>query len=627
MAPFRRSHNLRCFYCNCPTGIRFEGQSEILCPRCDATNYLDEDGDITDPPVATTTASQSQAYAFQRSPTPQSPESSQSIFCAQCLKNQHLYTASLAQYFPDDPDHPDYPALERKYYKFRQDLEDRYPQMCADCEPKVLSKLNAAGYIAKTDFLRTAMEKSRANRTSPRRRTMMSLTDGLGRWLWYSAFVAQVLWHVSAVVDVVSTDLSLEARQHWLLRAWDLTSRFLPSTGSLIRISLQMTLLGIWWNPKFPEVVRGFSRPIVGLPKWYAFQGMLATARYLFPKIASLEVEHTEQANAQFAIHTFVAGLIFYVYILARKSVKLDTSPLFAPAEMPTVRQPRITRSGAKRETRLVSPFATLEPPPSRAPPRPSQAAYAEEMDWERTEEPAPRCGTLGSPKHSPLAHPSLAGISAGPETREPGSPATQAIKQDREIFTARFGGSTMLGGDKKKLADEGHVNFAPPSFFSQDNTGADPRNSLADMLSSGFSLSQEEENAAKSRSSRNAKRGLFSGVVPATPSGSSGGPGDRRGFRSIDAAFLVVIMRASLGMSALLTLLLSRDAISRLGQAGGASTANVLELVLCIAEVGAVGHLSLKVWTSPVLCDGCFTQGLWTIVVMLGHRLWNAIP
>lgn len=376
--------------------------------------------------------------------------------------------------------------------------------------------------------------------------------------------------------------------------------------------------------------------------------------------------------------------------------MKLDTSPLFAPAEMPTVRQPRITRSGARRESAtqnlsdvlddilntpsrartsgLDSPYSSTGLPPSphlsplraRAPPRPSQAAYAEEMDWERTEEPAPALRDFGVAKAQPFGAPVPLGDQSqrtfwakvppapkAPAQRlvNPAPPATQAIKQDREIFTARFGGNTMLGGDKTKLADEGHVNFAPPSFFSQDNTGsADPRNSLADMLSSGFSLSQEEENAAKSRSSRTAnrgaaKRGLFSGVVPATPSESSGGTGDRRGFRSIDAAFLVVviglwvyagqspnensvqIMRASLGMSALLTLLLSRDAISRLGQAGGASTANVLELILCIAEVGAVGHLSLKVWTSPVLCDGCFTQGLWTIVVMLGHRLWNAIP
>lgn len=282
-----------------------------------------QNGEITDPPVATTTASQSQAYAFQRSVTRQSPQSAQDIFCAKCLKNQHLFTASLAQYFPDDPDHPDYPALERKYYKFRQDLEDRYPQMCADCEPKVLAKLNAAGYIAKTDFLRTAMERSRANRTSPRRRTMMFLTDSLGRWLWYGAFVCQLLWHLSATAYLLTSDLPAEAQGRYLLRAWNFTTRFIPSTESLIRLSLQMTVLGFWWNPKFPEIVRGFSRPILGLPKWYAFQAILALARYLFPKIVQLDVERAEQANAQLAIHVFVAGLVFYVsYMILNPSGK-----------------------------------------------------------------------------------------------------------------------------------------------------------------------------------------------------------------------------------------------------------------------------------------------------------------
>ncbi|PKS07038.1 hypothetical protein jhhlp_005635 [Lomentospora prolificans] len=690
MAPFRRSHNLRCFYCNRPTGIRFEGQGEVLCPHCDATNYLDEDGDITDPPVATTTASQSQAYAFQRSPTPQSPEPAQNIFCAKCLKNQHLYTASLAQYFPDDPDHPDYPALERKYYKFRQDLEERYPQMCADCEPKVLSKLNAAGYIAKTDFLRTAMERSRANRTSPRRRTMMFLTDSLGGWLWYGAFVLQFLWHVSAVAEALMSDLRLEARETWLLRAWIFISKFLPSTESLVRLSLQMTLVGIWWNPKFPEVVRGFSRPIIGLPKWYAFQAMLATARYLFPKISSLEVERAEQANAQLAIHAFVAVFILYVCILARKSVKLDTTPLFAPAEMPTARQPRITRSKARREsstqnlsdvlddilntpsrartTGLDSTSSTAELPPSphlspfraRAPPKPVQASYSEEMDWERTEEPAPALRGFGTTKPQPFGAPAVqtdqpqrafwAKVPPAPKPPaqrliNPAPPATQTIKQDREIFTARFSGNSMLADNKNK-PDGNHVDFAPPSFFSHENTNTDPRNSLADMLNSSFSLSQEEHLANSQsplRTARKANANPFSTSASAAVPGP-GGTRTPRGSRSMDAAFLVVliglwvyaaqnpseqsiqIMRASLGMSALLTLLLSRDALFHLGSAGDASIGNVLELVLCVAEIGAVGHLSLKLWTSSVLCGRCFEEGLWIIVVMIGHRLWNAL-
>lgn len=141
----------------------------------------------------------------------------------------------------------------------------------------------------------------------------MFLTDSLGRWLWYGAFACQLLWHLSATADLLTSDLPAEAQGRYLVRAWNFTSRFLPSTESLIRLSLQMTVLGIWWNPKFPEIVRGFSRPILGLPKWYAFQAILAVARYLFPKIVQLDVERAEQATAQLAIHAFVAGLISYV--------------------------------------------------------------------------------------------------------------------------------------------------------------------------------------------------------------------------------------------------------------------------------------------------------------------------
>ena len=43
MAPFKGSRNLRCFYCNRPSKLRFDGViRDFLCLHCDATNYLDE---------------------------------------------------------------------------------------------------------------------------------------------------------------------------------------------------------------------------------------------------------------------------------------------------------------------------------------------------------------------------------------------------------------------------------------------------------------------------------------------------------------------------------------------------------------------------------------------------------
>ena len=222
----------------------------------------------------------------------------------------------MAQYFPDDPDHPDSEQLERQYYKFRASLEERYPQICAECEPKVLGKLNDAGYVAKTDYLRRVMGRSRTQKTPPRRRTLLGLADGVGRWMFWGSLCLQMLWHTRAGLELLANNMPLGEEGGILpvvLGTSERVTQFLPATERLVRLSLQATVLGLWWNPKFPQIVRGFSRPVLGLPKWYAFQALLVVSRYLFPRVVQLEVDHTEEMSAQFAIHLFMAALVIYV--------------------------------------------------------------------------------------------------------------------------------------------------------------------------------------------------------------------------------------------------------------------------------------------------------------------------
>ncbi|KAF7597463.1 hypothetical protein BBP40_003710 [Aspergillus hancockii] len=76
-----------------------------------------------------------------------------SLFCAQCVRNQHLFTSALAAYFPPADD-PSYGAYEQEYPNFRKNMEERYPQVCAKCEPRVKERIRQAGYEAKSDHLR-----------------------------------------------------------------------------------------------------------------------------------------------------------------------------------------------------------------------------------------------------------------------------------------------------------------------------------------------------------------------------------------------------------------------------------------------------------------------------------------
>lgn len=160
------------------------------------------------------------------------------------------------------------------------------------------------------------MGRSRTQKTSPRRRTLLGLADDVGRWLFWGSLGLQMLWHARAGLELLANNLPLGEEGGLLpvvLGASERVTQFLPATERLVRLSLQTTVLGLWWNPKFLQIVRGFSRPVLGLPKWYAFQALLLVSRYLFPRVVQLEVDHSEEMSAQFAIHLFMAGLVSYV--------------------------------------------------------------------------------------------------------------------------------------------------------------------------------------------------------------------------------------------------------------------------------------------------------------------------
>jgi hypothetical protein len=281
---------------------------------------VNQNGEITDPPVSKTRVSQRKPqYATNRAQdvmAVKAPTPAQEIFCDKCLKNQHLFTASLAQYLPDDPDHPDYPALERNYYKFRAGLEKRYPQVCAECEPNVMARVEEAGYTAKTDFLRRTMERSRLNRATPKRRTFLDFANSMGSWLSWSGLMLQIFWHFS-VVDLISrNDIPIGEGHGWkalLLKAIPLASGLAAFADDLAIWSFRVTLFSAWWNPMFVQVYRGFSRHILGLKQWYSFQAILVALRCFFPRLAKMDTPGIDQIRAQLAIHIFMVVMTIYV--------------------------------------------------------------------------------------------------------------------------------------------------------------------------------------------------------------------------------------------------------------------------------------------------------------------------
>ena len=302
MRRFQRTRYLSCFYCGIKQTTPYDGKiSHFECPRCEATNYLDEKGQITDPPVAATeTVATPAKYAVPRTQSPpSSPDSA--IFCSTCITNQHLLRSSLAQYLPD-PDDPDYEQLEKNFYRFRNAQEKRYPQLCADCEPKVRDRLKQAAYTAKADLLRHMIDRSAKYRKHAAHGGLVDFFGALGRWLWIAGLFLQLCWHVALVQP-----LYLEPDHNIFLQ------RLLQHSDWMIRWSTYATFLGMWWNPRFAQVFRGFTQHLRGVSKWYAYQCIAAAMRIALLKFVETEVPDSELRNMYVAGHLLAAGFAILV--------------------------------------------------------------------------------------------------------------------------------------------------------------------------------------------------------------------------------------------------------------------------------------------------------------------------
>lgn len=248
--------------------------------------------------------------AATRYAAPQPPVPVDNVFCQTCLKNQHLFTKSLAQYFPDDPTDPEYERLELHYFRYRKGLEKRYPQVCDDCAARVEQRIQQAGYTAKTDHLRRMMDLSRRNHSRARRKTALDRISSLGKAVWIAGFFLQMLWHLVIILRATpgpdADPLRRLSRRSLaaLLDGLRKMASVLPRDEKLIRWSLEAAVLSAWWNPHFVQFKRGFARHLVGLGQWYAFQALTIFSRFLF---ASILVGNGRSVQAQLSAQLAMA--------------------------------------------------------------------------------------------------------------------------------------------------------------------------------------------------------------------------------------------------------------------------------------------------------------------------------
>ncbi|KAI0008406.1 Ima1 N-terminal domain-containing protein [Xylariaceae sp. FL0662B] len=360
MATLWSRKNLSCFYCGRRSKLRFEGQKSFVCSICDATNWLDEHGDITDPPSATSSIDRIQVqYAVPRSAGVRSPSpllppdrtsSEEPVFCTTCLRNQHMLTSSLAQFeWPDDVSSAEYAVRERKYFALRKDLEKRYPQMCNKCMPKVEKKLHEASYNAQTDHLRRMMARTRSQRREVKRRGVLDAIDLTAKWSWHLGFTLQFVWHTVMVCSLVIGWYSMGEGKSWmtsiLKNVQQIGQDRLPHVDQAMQWAVNLGMCSFPWNPRFKQTIRGFTAHILGFRQWYTYQLLILLMRFVCLSMAQYGASKGLPAAAQLGAQLVVAALTGHVYRAARKSIHTDTTPLFR--QKPSVISEQVSPAGS----------------------------------------------------------------------------------------------------------------------------------------------------------------------------------------------------------------------------------------------------------------------------------------
>lgn len=206
------------------------------------------------------------------------------LFCRTCIRNQHLLIYALATFLPDIDD-PDYAAFDKELPRYKKTMEERYPQVCENCEPRVQNRIRQTGYVAKSDHLRRIMERSKASRAtkSARNRNWRHIVDVLGFLLFWASFLGQVLSDMMGALEAGDVVLELfpsPSLVPFMSHASQMLSRISYSSQDTATVALIAGVLSIWWNPRLHYKVEGMSGRILGLNQYYECQLIVMATRF-----------------------------------------------------------------------------------------------------------------------------------------------------------------------------------------------------------------------------------------------------------------------------------------------------------------------------------------------------------
>ena len=246
---------------------------------------------------------------------------------------------ALASYLPP-PDAPDYAEYERAEEEYLKGLEERYPQVCQRCEPKVQERIKAAGYAAKTDHLRRMMDRTRGHGIEYGNGTWISPLVTLGGVGWFLSQAGQFLWSGLSLLESTEGHHGLRDEQNYaaasvclqrVMRGLGSVSDCTEVLYSAAGLALLFGILTSWWNPVLRETSERRNVRAVGTAEFYQLQCMLFIMRcaiwWYLPSydlsphqiraahmflLVFLTIVSIQLADMEFEANTFVDELHFF---------------------------------------------------------------------------------------------------------------------------------------------------------------------------------------------------------------------------------------------------------------------------------------------------------------------------
>ncbi|KAL9582374.1 MAG: hypothetical protein Q9212_003335 [Teloschistes hypoglaucus] len=396
-----------CFYCNRRSAQdRRDGVQQWQCEQCDAVNYLDENGEITDPPAQIFTSTryvQPQAHSL----LPEASPPKNSLFCERCLQNQHIVHQALSEYLPSQG-HPEYFEYERALPGYRRTMEERYPQVCASCAPAIERQIRATGYAAKSDHLRRLMERNRGAGLRRPSWTWKSFLVSLGAMGWSMGLATHLIWHLLGALPhlpvedgLVDEDFSQSVLSCFFISA--LAPQSSPSCEQLLQPTLiyafSMSLLCVWWNPKMQYKLGGGYGRIVGSVDFYKSQCIALILRFLSTTLIAKRYPFLQDQRTARALHALSLVIELLLAISSFRSIRIDQRPVVSFQENYEPLVPPQAQAPQQLPRRAVTPppkyciddsfLRKLDPQPEETPyqpptPPPEEDGSTEDsmMDW-----------------------------------------------------------------------------------------------------------------------------------------------------------------------------------------------------------------------------------------------------